>query len=86
MASSSVRQYDVTTSANGTRAMSSCSRTFSNDGVSITDIRTHAPIASSTVLARKQARQPQARNASSGSSDASRKAPDARKSPAGTPT
>ena len=40
---------------------------------------------SSAMLTRKQARQPQARKASSGSIPASEKAPAARTSPPGTP-
>lgn len=47
--------------------------------------RIQAPMASSTMLTRKQARQPQARKASSGSWLAIANAPEARDSPPGTP-
>ena len=47
--------------------------------------RIHAPMASSSTLSRKQARQPHARNASSGSRLARANAPEARNRPPGTP-
>lgn len=54
-------------------------------GVSMMLSRIQVPIPSSSTLTRKQARQPQARNASSGSRLASMKAPEARNKPPGTP-
>ena len=64
-------------------SLASC--TFSNAGVSMTLSRIQAPMARSTTLSRKQARQPQARKASSGSWLAIANAPEARNRPPGTP-
>ena len=85
MPSSRARGWRRKSSVTGTAEISFSACTCRKAGVSMMLSRIHAPIASSSTLTRKHARQPQARKASSGSRLARANAPEARNRPPGTP-